>query len=146
MKPLEVMTLEQAQTMMREHRVMVVEERGVSFFEGKAIVFSQFGAKPEFGEVAAGAKKFVELECDFLVAVGKRGAIDIAKGIKYLLRKNIPFLAIPPIGQLGSHWTELELAAARAVPTFEAFQYRISHCHRRRRSQRFASVGQKNHR
>ena len=102
MKPLEVMTLEQAQTMMREHRVMVVEERGVSFFEGKAIVFSQFGAKPEFGEVAAGAKKFVELECDFLVAVGKRGAIDIAKGIKYLLRKNIPFLAIPSVGATGS--------------------------------------------
>lgn len=111
---MKLLTLEQAKELMTSYRILLVRDGafpllnldlGLEYAE-----FDQFSVNPEFEEMVVGTKKFIEESCDFLVAVGGGSTLDVAKGIKYLLERDIPLLAMPTTAGTGSEATHFAVA------------------------------------
>lgn len=85
-----------------------LKEEAKKLFGANAICFSDYTPNPDVKEVAAGAEKFKNENCDFIISIGGGSAIDTAKGIKKDM-PTIKHLTIPTTAGTGSESTQFSV-------------------------------------
>ncbi len=69
--------------------------------------FSDFEPNPDYASIVEGANLFKTQKCDCLVSIGGGSSIDVAKGIKYILKnKGLKHIAIPTTSGTGCESTQ----------------------------------------
>lgn len=71
------------------------------------VTFSNFKPNPDYKGIIEGSKVFRTKDCDCLVSIGGGSSIDVAKGIKYILKdKGLTHIAIPTTTGTGCESTQ----------------------------------------
>lgn len=80
------------------------------------VTFSDFEPNPDYQSIIDGAEAFRNKNCDCLVSVGGGSSIDVAKGIKHILKdKDLTHIAIPTTSGTGCESTQFAVVYKDSV-------------------------------
>lgn len=78
--------------------------------------FSDFEPNPDYESIVEGAEVFRAKNCDCLVSIGGGSSIDVAKGIKHILKnRDIVHIAIPTTSGTGCESTQFAVVYKEGV-------------------------------
>lgn len=120
-------TFSEIETIVSEKNVLLVCDNVFDLlnlaFPFPYVRFSEFSINPLYEEVLQGVERFRQANSDFILAIGGGSSLDVAKGIKFVLKKDIPILAVPTTAGTGSEATHFAVVYKNGEKHSLAKQY-----------------------